>query len=164
MKIFVTGNAGSGKSTLSKRLAAHHGLDWYGLDTIVWKEGWQKAPADERDKQIAQLIAKPHWVIDGVSDEILKAADEVVFLDVPRRVSFYRVAKRNWRYLFTSRPDLPANCPEVLIIPKLVKIILRFPGRVRPKILAEKQNKDARFVHIRNNKELQAYLQSLTAN
>ncbi len=164
MKIFVTGNAGSGKSTLSRHVAAHYGLEWYGLDKIVWKENWQKAPADERDKQIAQLLARPHWVIDGVSDEILKAADEVVFLDVPRRISFYRVAKRNWRYLFTSRPDLPANCPEVLIIPKLVRIIWRFPRRVRPKILAEKQNKGAGFVHIRNNKELQVYLQSLAAN
>ncbi|HSX06346.1 MAG TPA: AAA family ATPase [Candidatus Saccharimonadia bacterium] len=161
MKILVTGNAGSGKSTLSRQLAAHYGLEWYGLDTIVWKEGWQKASTVELNEQMTGLLAKSDWVIDGVSDDILRAADQVVFLDVPRRVSFYRVAKRNWKYLFSSRPDLPVNCPEILIIPKLVKMIWCFPERVRPKILAEKQNRGGKIVHITNNRELRAYLQGL---
>jgi adenylate kinase family enzyme len=150
MKVFVTGNAGSGKSTLGKELAANLGIEYVTLDKIVWKEGWQKAPDDEKKREISRLLSRDSWVIDGVSDEVLQAADLVIFLDYPRRVCFYRALKRNSRYLFSSRPELPPNCPEILIIPKLVKIIWRFPQRVRPHILAEKTkrgNKNA-FIHV----------------
>jgi adenylate kinase family enzyme len=162
MKVFVTGNAGSGKSTLGKALAASLGIEYVTLDKVVWKEGWQKAPEDERRKEISRLISRDDWVIDGVSDEILQAADLVVFLDFPRRVCFYRALKRNSRYLFSSRPGLPPNCPEILIVPKLVKLIWRFPRRVKPRILAEKAaRKNNTFVHItsaRNSRDFRHIL------
>ena len=40
MKILVTGNAGSGKSSFSKRISADLSIPLYGLDDIVWKENW----------------------------------------------------------------------------------------------------------------------------
>lgn len=150
MKVFVTGNAGSGKSTLGKELAASLGIEYVTLDRIVWKECWQKTPEEEKRREISWLVSRDAWVIDGVSDEILQAADLVVFLDFPRRVCFYRALKRNSRYLFSSRPELSPNCPEILIIPKLIKIIWRFQQRIKPRILAEKTrrgNKRA-FIHV----------------
>lgn len=158
----MTGNAGSGKSTLGRIVAQKKSLPLFSLDSIVWREGWQKATSDEVRRGVSNLISKRAWVIDGVDYEILKAADVVIFLDFPRKVSFYRAAIRNRKFLFTSRPDLPANCPEILIIPKLIKIIWKFPKRVRPKILAEKIRRgDTSFVHIQNNKQLKEYLDSL---
>ena len=132
----MTGNAGSGKSTLAEKLGAAFDLPATSLDTIVWQPKWNKTPALERDKRIAQLVAEPRWVIEGVSDLVLAEADTVIFLDVPRRTSYLRCAKRNWRYLFRSRPGLPDDCPELRIIPTLTKIIWRFPTHVRPKIMA----------------------------
>ena len=132
MKIFVTGNAGSGKTTVGKKIAAQMGMDLLGLDKIVWQEGWKKTSPEEVKEKILALIAREHWIIEGVSDEILKAADKVVFLDVPRSLCYWRTLKRNWRYLFSSRPELPKNCPEILIIPTLIKIIWRFPTELAP--------------------------------
>lgn len=161
-RIFVTGNAGSGKSTLAKELAKRKGIPFFSLDKIVWQENWQKTPKEERQKKIAGLLKKKSWVIDGVDYDILRAADTVIFLDIPRKISFYRVIKRNSRYLFSSRPDLPPNCPEILIIPTLVKIIWRFPGKVRPNILAEKNlRNDNSFVHITHKSQLEDYLAEL---
>jgi hypothetical protein len=54
---------------------------------------------------------------------VRESADLIVFLDYPRWVSFWRCAKRNWRYLFRSRPGLPENCPEIRIVPTLIRII-----------------------------------------
>lgn len=162
-KIFVTGNAGAGKSTLSKEIARRRGMAWYGLDQIVWQENWRKTPAAQQKAEIAKLMAQDVWVIDGVDYDILEAADEVVFLDLPRRVCFYRAFKRNWWYLFSSRPELPKNCPEILILPTLIKIVWRFPKRVRPKILAHKvRRSNGSFIHIRNAKELKVYLDKIT--
>jgi adenylate kinase family enzyme len=136
VKIFITGNAGSGKTTLAHRLGSDLKVPVHSLDEVVWRPGWRKTPADERDLAIARLVANPRWVIEGVSPAVLACADMVIFLDVTRRRCIVRCARRNWRYLFSSRPGLPDDCPEIKIIGRLLQIIWRFPRRVRPGILA----------------------------
>jgi adenylate kinase family enzyme len=162
-RIHVTGNAGVGKSTLAARIGHLLDLPVFGLDEIVWKPGWAKTDPDERDIKERVLCSRPAWVIEGVSRNVREAADVIVFLDYPRRVSFWRCAKRNWRYLFKSRPGLPPNCPELLIIPKLVRIIWTFRVRARPVFFAEfaewKDQKTA--FHIRSDSELDALLTKL---
>ncbi len=163
-KIFVTGNAGSGKSTTARKIANTFSIQYHSLDSIVWQEGWRKTPPIGQRLQIGKLIAQNNWVIDGVDYDVLGAADIVIFLDFSRRMCFWRAAKRSRPYLFRSRPELPAHCPEILIIPTLIKIIWRFPDRVRPKILNEKTNRTpANFIHIKNQTELDAYLSSMMA-
>lgn len=137
MRIHVTGNAGAGKTTLAKTIATHFDLPAFGLDQVVWKPGWKKTPPDERDRLELALIDKPDWVIEGVSNLIRRAADVTIFLDVPRHRCMVRAMKRTVSYLFKTRPELPANCPEYKIIPQLIKIIWRFPERVRPVILED---------------------------
>ena len=163
MRILVTGNAGSGKSTFARRLGTALDLPVFGLDRVVWQPGWRKTPAGERAAMIAELCAGPEWVIDGVSHEILAAADIVVFLDVPRLVSIGRCARRTWRYLFRSRPGLPENCPEISIIPQLLKIIWRFPTAVRPQILAAMGKRNGGAFIVRNNRELEDVFRHLIA-
>ncbi len=160
-RILVTGNAGSGKSTLARKIASSHNLPFYSLDKIVWKEKWQKASTNDILQKTNELISNDSWVIDGVSYEVMAAADLVIFLDVPRRTSYWRTTKRNYRYLFRSRPELPPHCPEIFIIPKLIKIIWNFPRKVRPRILDAKTQRNESFVHITSNKELAEYLNSL---
>ena len=94
MKIFLTGNAGCGKSTFSRKLSDDLKLPLCGLDKIVWKPGWVPTPKIERAQLIDSLISRKEWVIEGVSKQILEAADKVVFLDIPL-----------WRW-HASLPDL----------------------------------------------------------
>lgn len=155
-KILVTGNAGAGKSTLARRLAASMDLPFHSLDGIVWQAGWQQTPKPERDELIRALCRTDSWVIDGVSTVAQEAADILVFLDVPRHRCLRRAMRRNLPYLFKSRPELPDNCPEFKIIPTLLKIIWQFDSRVRPRILAEGARRSpSAFLHVRNPRELQ---------
>jgi len=159
-RILVTGNAGSGKSTLARCIADRLALPLHGLDCVVWQTGWRKRAALEKSAMISKLVAQEAWVIDGVSLDVQSRADAIVFLDVPRRTSFLRVMKRNWRYLFRSRPGLPTGCPEVLIVPTLCKIIWNFPKNIRPRIL-EQHSASQRFFHIRTPSDLTACLAAL---
>lgn len=162
-RIFITGNAGSGKTTLSKKIGAILDREVTSLDKIVWQPGWVITPPRERSVQISHLIKSNRWIIDGVSKDLLKAADTIIFLDCPRRISYWRVLKRNWRYLFKSRPELPKNCPEILIVKKLIQIIWNFQKVVRPSILDYlEENKDRKNIfHIRDNRDINSLLRLL---
>ena len=162
-RILVTGNAGSGKSTLARNIAAQLDLPYHSLDRIVWQSGWKKTPKDDRNRQVRELSDQQQWVIDGVSHAVQAAADTVIFLDVPRRVSFWRVLKRNWRYAFRSRPELPPGCPEILIVPTLCRIIWNFPCAIRPGILErmEKTRASQRSFHVTSGEALARLLATL---
>ncbi|WP_165482911.1 AAA family ATPase [Legionella anisa] len=164
-RIFITGNAGSGKTTLSKKIGAILNREVISLDTIVWQPGWVITPPKERSVQIGHLIKSNRWIIDGVSKDLLKAADTIIFLDYPRRTSYWRVFKRNWRYLFKSRPELPKNCPEILIMKKLIQIIWNFQKMVRPGILDYiEENKGCKNIfHIRDNSALNSFISIIEA-
>ena len=157
-RVLVTGNAGSGKSTVATALARKLGLPYWGLDAIVWGPGWVKTPTAVRNARFLEIAATPAWVVDGVSTVLLEAADTLVFLDYPRSTCYRRVLKRNVRYLFSSRPGLPPRCPELLIVPALAKLIWRFPSLVRPQILGRQRTLGPNFLHVRNDTDLQRVL------
>ena len=159
-RILVTGNAGSGKSTLARKIAGQLGMPYHSLDRVVWQTGWKKTPKEERDRQVLKLTAQDKWVIDGVSYAVQEAADTVIFLDVPRRVCFWRALKRNWRYAFRSRPELPPGCPEILIVPTLCRIIWNFPKRIKPDILERMEGKQRRF-HVTGKDDLTRLCEAL---
>ena len=152
-RINVTGNAGAGKSTVASALGEALGIEVVALDRIVWQPGWRPTPAQQRAARIAEVVERPVWVVDGVSGLVRQSSDLIVFIDLKRRISLWRCARRNVRYLWRSRPDLPDGCPEALILHRLVKMIMRFPRDVRPTILRDADRAPA-FVHVRTRAEL----------
>lgn len=145
MRIHVTGNAGAGKTTLARKLGAELSLPVIHLDQVVWAPGWKKVPPRAQQEALIRITRPDLWIIEGVSDIARKQADIVIFLDTPRHVCIWRCAKRNVRYLFKSRPELPVNCPEWRIWPKLLNIIWRFPTLVGERIRDE-ANRSSRYV------------------
>ncbi len=137
MRINVTGNAGAGKSTLAKHIAQTLDIPLIEMDSLLWLPGWEKRSPEELRDILFPLLQQEAWVLDGVSKLVREHADHIIFLDVPRRVCAWRCMKRNWKFLFRSRPGLPEHCPEWRIIPTLYRIIRDFPKNVRHAILAD---------------------------
>lgn len=164
MRIHITGNAGSGKTTMAKELGFLLGVDVHGLDKIVWQEGWITRPSKERRRLEEELCQKTTWVIEGVSSIVRESADVVVFLDFSRRECYWRCLQRNWRYLFKSRPELPDRCPEIKIIPQLIKIIWQFPSQARPRITRGHNKKNQIFITLSSNKDIDSYLEEIKHN
>ncbi len=136
-KIHITGNSGSGKTVFANQLGKILKLPVFGLDKIVWQPGWIKTPRSVRLAKEIELASKSDWIIEGVSKHIRQAADVVVFLDVGRLTSLKRSMKRNVRYLFRGRPELPEKCPEITAVWQQIVIIYKFEVQTRPSILED---------------------------
>ena len=162
MRIHITGNAGSGKTTLAKELGEILSINVFGLDKIVWKENWAVTPKEERAFLELELTSKQEWIIEGVSLTARQSADYIVFLDFPRLTCMKRGLLRSFKYLFSTRPELPKNCPEILIIHKLIKLIWLFNKYVKPSIISD-VNKKIRII-ISSNNELYNFVESVRHN
>lgn len=138
-RIAIVGNIGAGKTSLARRLGHDLGLGNVHLDRVYWQPGWSTLALDEFARQHHEIIQRDSWIIDGnytiTMRERFEAADAVFFLDYPRRVSYWRLLRRNVRYLFRQRDDLPAGCFEIEKIGHAVKHVWRFPVLTRPAIL-----------------------------
>jgi adenylate kinase family enzyme len=67
-RVAVFGNAGGGKSTLARQLAAITGLPLRVIDQLQFKEGGAAVPKDEYLKLHRDLLAQENWIIDGYGD------------------------------------------------------------------------------------------------
>jgi adenylate kinase family enzyme len=160
LKINVTGSAGAGKTTYAKRFAEALDLPVFHLDSVVWQPGWKKTPAAPRAELELAMTRQPGWVIDGVSDHVRQQADLIVVLDVPRLRCLRQALRRNLPYLFRSRPGLPEKCPEILILPKLVRMIMSYPQTLKP-MLFEAAAQSTNYVLLKNRSDYQAILATL---
>lgn len=117
-RILVIGSAGSGKSTLSRKLHYILDLPVVHLDTYYWNADWVPKPNEEWNNIVEQFINEEHWIMDGnysrTMDIRINKADLIIFLDMPRLLCIYRIIKRRIIYHKKTRPDMNQECPEKL--------------------------------------------------
>ena len=136
-RILVIGCGGSGKSTLSAKLAKALDLPLINLDSHFWKPGWVATSRNEWMAIVEELAASPKWIMDGNFDGSfhirMPKADAIIFLDLPRLICIYNVVRRWISYKGRSRPDMAPGCPERLD-GEFLLWIWRFNKDVRPMI------------------------------
>ncbi|NJL48713.1 MAG: adenylate kinase [Leptolyngbyaceae cyanobacterium SM2_5_2] len=115
-KVAVFGNAGGGKSTLSKRLSELTGLPLYTLDKIKFQPGGIEVSEADYQQTHDQILASDRWIVDGFGSietlwPRLHQADTLVYVDLPLYVHFGLVTKR-FITGYLSPPDgWPENSP-----------------------------------------------------
>ena len=164
LKIFITGNAGAGKTSVAKQLGEKLQITPLSLDGIVWQSGWKLTSELERIAGINHITkTKKIWIIDGVSKYVMDMANVIIFLDIKRSTCYLRLIKRNWKYLLKSRPELPPKCPEILIVKRLISIVWNFDKLVKPNIIKHiTENKESKLIyHITTPVEIDLLFQDL---
>ncbi len=93
----------------------------------------------------------------------IQAADTVIFLDIPRRVCLWRIAKRIIRSHGRTRPDMAEGCPEKIDL-EFLRYTWRFRQREQAKIvkrLAEARRQGKQVVWLKSRQQVEEYLAAL---
>jgi adenylate kinase family enzyme len=138
-RVLVIGIPGAGKTTFARTLAARTGLPLIHLDAEFWQPGWKVTPRAAWRAKVAELAARPAWIMDGnygaSLDLRLPRADCVAWFDYPRHVCLRRVAWRLATGYGRVRSDLAQGCPERFDA-EFLRYIWDFPANSRPGIVA----------------------------
>ena len=167
-RIAIIGSGGAGKSTLARRLGATLGVEVIHLDAVYWREGWNATPSPEWERTVAALVQRESWIMDGnfagTLDTRCRAADTLIFLDVPRSVCFCRVLYRQLAYWGRTRPDMAPGCPEKLDA-GFLQWIWRYPLYSRPRVLRKLEHYAAgrTVVKLRSSTEVKRFLKEIKA-
>ncbi len=168
-RVMILGSAGSGKSTLSRKLSSILDLPVIHLDKYYWKPNWVPTPAEEWDRVVEELTMTEQWIIDGnysrTLDLRISRADVVIYLDMPRWLCMYRIVKRRVMYHRKSRPDMNEGCPEKLDV-EFIKWVWNYRTRSRTKTIEklERSKNQTEIIIARNRKEVNELLKRLANN
>jgi hypothetical protein len=112
MKIHILGAAGSGKTTLAELFSNRLDVPWFELDTIAYEGGYgRKRNLAQRLAALQELLAQPQWITEGVYlhwlDDLLDAADLIIWLDLPWYVAMPRIVTRHVKLSLAGRNRHP---------------------------------------------------------
>jgi adenylate kinase family enzyme len=165
-KIAVIGNAGAGKTTLSRRLHEIYQIPLTHVDSIQFVAGMQIRPYKESIQMLNQIQDQDSWIIDGygpldILQPRLQKADRIVFIDFPIWRHYWWCTKRQIQNIWSRRQELPEECNELTWqhTLKLFKTIHRVHKLMRPELLRilqreQLKNKVVRISHLKEWNEV----------
>jgi len=167
-RVAVFGNAGGGKSTLARELAAITGLPLAVVDELQYRAGGAKVPHEEYLQAHATLLANDKWIIDGFGGikllwERLEAADTLIHVDLPLAVHALWVTKRLIKGLFAAPQGWPEDSPVIGSSISSYRVLWPCHTHLTPKYrsyISEAAHRK-RVFHLRSRRELMQFLESM---
>jgi adenylate kinase family enzyme len=113
-RVLVAGSTGAGKTTMARVLAERLGLPHVEMDALWHGPSW--TPRPEFADDVAAMLATGTWVTEyqyrTVKDELLAAAEAVVWLDHPFPLVAARLLRRSVVRAVTRRPLYNGNVEQ----------------------------------------------------
>ena len=167
-RVAIFGNAGGGKSTLARELAAISGLPLYVIDKMRFRPGGAEVPKEEYLQSHAALVGRDEWIIDGFESiklawERFDAADTLIHVDLPLAVHAMWITKRLVKGLFVDPQGWPEGSPIISSSIQSYRVLWPCHSRLTPKyrsyMLEVAQRK--RVFHLRSRRGLKRFLEAI---
>jgi len=158
-RIYILGNAGSGKTYLAEKLSNMLKIPNYELDNLFFYRKYDKKRSEKnREKLFKNICKKKKWIIEGGYlswiEEGIKKSDLVIFIEVPFYKTIYRVFKR-----FKKRKGKNKETWKDVFV--LIKSAKRYKkkGYYQHKELIQKHK--LKIIFLKNKKEINEFLKDL---
>jgi adenylate kinase family enzyme len=117
-RIAVIGNAGGGKSTLSRHLAERGALPHVEIDRLLWQEGWRLTPTALYEQEHSKTIQSESWIIDGLGrrasiPDRLERSTQIILIDMPLWMHFWLAAERQIAWASGKLAHAPGGISEM---------------------------------------------------
>ncbi len=161
-RIMITGCCGSGKSTLSRKVADRTRLPLFNLDMIWWRPDESHISREDFDRILAELTAGERWIIEGdysrTYEARLRACDTLIFLDYDEETCMAGLRQR----VGQKRSDIP--WVERKLEQELVDLVNNYRQDKRPKLLSLlEQYPEKQVLVFHNRDEADAWLETIAA-
>lgn len=120
MKAILLGNAGAGKSTLSRLMMAKEPAARLSLDEVAFRGGTDRRPLEESIEDVRRWISGHHsWIIEGcyanIIEPVLAYCDELIFLNPGVEACVAHCLSRPWEpEKFRSRQEQDENLANLI--------------------------------------------------
>ena len=171
-RISVVGTTGSGKTTLSERLARCLGVPHVELDALHWGPNWTELDPETFRAKVARIVQRDAWVIDGnysaVRELVWERAQAVVWLDYGLPTILGRLVWRTFRRVITGEKLWAGNrehlWTQIATRDSILLWALRTYRRRRreyPRLIAEPANAHLQIAHLRSPRAGDAWIARL---
>jgi adenylate kinase family enzyme len=174
-RVSIVGTPGSGKTSVGRQLADRLDVAFIELDAIFHQPHWGELPSEEFRARVSEMLKGDGWVVDGnysaVQELVWRAADTVVWLDLPRSVVMRRVTLRTLRRAITREELWNGNREPLTNFYRLdpEHNIIRWAWVKHSECVAryahaahEPANAHLRFVQLRSQPEVDAFIESMS--
>ncbi|MGJ3252301.1 MAG: shikimate kinase [Elainellaceae cyanobacterium] len=120
MKIVLMGNAGAGKTTLSRALMGDVHVPRLSLDEVAFSKGAERRPLTESIRDVLEFIgANENWIVEGCYADIIEPALEhcetLVFLNPGVATCIEHCRRRPWEpEKFASESEQEQNLDNLI--------------------------------------------------
>ena len=167
-RVAIFGNAGGGKSTLARELAAITGLPLHVVDKIQYRPGVGEVPYEEYLLAHRTLLDCNEWIIDGFGCvksvwERFEAADTLIHVDLPLTVHVLWVTKRLFKGLFVTPEGWPENSPIIRSSIQSYQVLWPCHRHLTPKYRSyvSEAAQRKRVFHLRSRREVKQFLETI---
>jgi adenylate kinase family enzyme len=107
-RVYVVGGPSCGKTSLARSIASRIGAPAYSLDDVAYdRETGRRTTLVVRLDGARTIAEEPAWVAEGIylywTEELMRAADTIVWLDRPFRSAAWRILARRLKGKVTHK-------------------------------------------------------------
>lgn len=158
-KLYISGAAGSGKTTYAKKLSQKLGIKCFDLDDVKWinsgKSGTfnTERSKEERAEALKNILTQNEsWICEGVYFQdwilpVVERADEVIILNPPVYLRQYRIIKRSLKRILNIEESKFKETPKALF--KLLSWNQHYNKKYLPRLMDKIHNTETKYKIVR---------------